>query len=107
MSRTILLDWTDNVLFQFTRLHSNSTFCLVFDFLSIHLDEQYKSKLANEKIKLLYIPGGLTGLLQPVRFWDKRSYKDWLTEDVIDNPEFNNLIASDKKHRLSILFNEI
>ena len=65
---------------QFIQTVGNSHLWLVLDSLSAHRTAAVVSALATRQIQTVYIPGSLTGDLQPLYLGINSPFKHWLRE---------------------------
>lgn len=85
MTEELYLDWLKSVWFRRpgALLHQRSM--LVVDSFRSHLTENVKVKMRQEKSDMVVIPGGMTGMLQPLdvsinrpfKSHLRRFYRDW------------------------------
>jgi transposase-like protein len=85
--------YIDAVLFPFMLRHPGERALLLLDSFSVHLNEGVKDKLRNAGFDLLFIPKGMTGILQPLDIAVNKPFKDrlrtqytsWLESRFIEN----------------------
>jgi DDE superfamily endonuclease len=93
----VMLDYIDRVLTPFMHQHAGQRGLLLLDNFVCHMNEQVKAKLGSICLDLLFIPKGMTGLLQPLDISINRPFKlhlsstytDWLVSQI----DLQNVLA--------------
>jgi hypothetical protein len=91
------------ILGPFLALHSESKFCLVMDTMSAHKTNAVKRKLEELGVLVAFIPGGLTGELQPLDVGINYPFKHWMTSGWAEDQETIPLSPIEKRKKLARL----
>ena len=88
---TLMINWLDNKLIPILQPSENSEILLVYDYASFYKTSQIKKKLKKKDYILsAVIPGGCTGILQPLDTTVNKPFKELLrveTETYMDERE--------------------
>lgn len=63
------------------RAVGSENICLILDSLAAHRSQSVSSALADLNIRVLYVPGGLTAVLQPIDLGINAPFKHWVREN--------------------------
>jgi hypothetical protein len=94
MTEELYMDWLKTVWFRRPGALLRHRSMLVIDSFRGHLTEKVKEKLRQEKCDMVVIPGGMTGMLQPLdisinrpfKAHLRRFYRDWRCSSTEVNP---------------------
>ena len=100
MTEQAMLQWIQMIFMPFARIHGTEKTCLVIDSFQVHKTENVKRALSDNRIQVIFIPGGMTSDLQPLDVGINGPFKHYIHEAVVSSNNFEKLTASDK--RLSI-----
>jgi transposase-like protein len=101
MTEDAMLAWIEGVLVPFSFWYPIGSVCVVLDSFSIHLKDSIQLAIRNRNIPVIYIPGGLTGELQPLDVGINAPFKHYVHSVAIENPNFEGMTASQKRHSLA------
>lgn len=87
-----MLRYIETILIPFTQTQPEHRCLLLLDSFSVHLCERVQTKMRDLNIDLLYVPKGMTGLLQPLDIGINKPFKDrlktcytqWLVSQITD-----------------------
>lgn len=106
MTVGLMQRWLETVFFPFA-FECGSPVCLILDSLPIHLNQTISTEIRERGCQLLFVPGGLTADLQPLDVGINGPLKHWMRERTVNNQHFGILNASEKRHRLAILLDDV
>ena len=76
----VVLCWITRVLRPFVESVIGTTICLVIDSYSAHRTDSVLGALQSLGVHVLFIPGGLTGYIQPLDVGVNAPFKHWIRE---------------------------
>ena len=97
MTEDLMMQWIDTILVPFAGSTGRDAICLVLDSFQVHLKDTVKEWLRIEEIDFVYIPGGLTGELQPLDIGINGPFKRLLRDAFIETAESNRLTTTEKR----------
>jgi transposase-like protein len=96
-----MIHYVDVVLVPFLAQYPGRRCLLLLDSFSVHLSAMIQTKLVNSGYDLLFIPKGMTGILQPLDIAVNKPFKDRLktqyTNWLIEKARHNNIITKRPK----------
>jgi hypothetical protein len=101
MTRQLMMDWMDTVLFPYTETIGPQNICLLLDSFRVHQEAEIISRLTTAGIETIFIPGGLTADLQPLDVGVNAPFKHYIRENSVNTPNFTNLSAQEKRFILA------
>ena len=96
MTGDVLIEWIEQILMPFAYSRGVERICLILDSFSVHRQSRVTESFRNYGIHVIYIPGGMTGELQPLDVGINAPFKHYIHEWVVER-EFHRLTASDKR----------
>jgi transposase len=106
MTQQLMQRWIDSIFLPFAA-ESNRPTCLILDSLRIHRNPTVARVIQEHGHQILYIPGGLTADVQPLDVGVNGPLKHWMRERTANSLSFEHLAASEKRHNLAVLLDEI
>ena len=64
----------------------------------MHQSSQIRATIANMGVEVIIIPGGLTGMVQPLDVGVNAPFKHWLAESAIEDGDSALYTASETRH---------
>jgi hypothetical protein len=97
MTEEVMIEWIAKILTPFALRHGIQRICLILDSFTVHRSESVRQMLMDHGISVVYIPGGMTAELQPLDVGVNGPFKHYIHEEMINNPDFDQLSASGKR----------
>ena len=97
MTEEVMIEWIAEILTPFALRHGIQRICLILDSFTVHRSESVRQMLMDHGISVVYIPGGMTAELQPLDVGVNGPFKHYIHEEMINNPDFDQLSASGKR----------
>jgi hypothetical protein len=103
MNEQIMIKWFDQIFFPYTTTAAQEgrNVVLVLDTFKSHQTVEVRRRIRENGIQVLYIPGGLTGQLQPLDVGINGPFKHWLREA---NASGDISQATPEQRRIQIVF---
>lgn len=103
MDRRIMSEWLRLVLFPYTDgiRQDWQQIVLVLDSLRVHHTDDVVRMVEEKGIRLLRIPGGLTGQYQPIDVGINAPFKHWLREAATNDPIPQHEVPEQRRTRLA------
>lgn len=100
MTGEVMVEWIEQILMPFSYNHGIERICLILDSFSVHRQESIRTTFSNHGIHVIYIPGGMTGDLQPLDVGINAPFKHYIHEAVIIDG-FEALSASERRFSIA------
>jgi hypothetical protein len=99
MSEDIMVEWIERIFIPYTLMarDNNQRVVLILDTLRAHQTEEIRRLIRENHIQLLYIPGGLTGQLQPLDVGINGPLKHWLREEAASEDQSSQLTPDERR----------
>ena len=94
--------WIDLVLWPYALTKGPHSIALLLDSFSVHQSSQIRSKITSLNIEVITIPGGLTGMMQPLDVGINAPFKHWIAESAIEDGDMATRTASDIRYATAV-----
>ena len=103
MSEEIMIKWLYHILFPYseTIYREGRNVILVLDTLRAHQTGAVRQRIRENEIQTLFVPGGLTGLFQPLDVGINGPFKHWLREAT--SSEESSTVTSPEQRRIILV----
>jgi hypothetical protein len=98
MDQRIMIEWLELVLFPYVDalIQGGRRIVLVLDTLRVHRTPEVMRRIHGKMLRIIFVPGGLTGQLQPMDVGINGPLKHWLRE-MTAHEEPNNQVTTEQR----------
>jgi len=97
MDERVMFAWLEDILFPYVERVGPANVCLVLDTLRSHRTQEVLRRIQAMEVRLLFIPGGLTGHLQPLDVGINGPLKHWLRQASLNEADEANHDAESRR----------
>jgi hypothetical protein len=103
MDQRVMIEWLEHVLFPYVDafLQEGGRVILVLDTLRSHRTPEVTRRIHDKGLRILFIPGGLTGQLQPIDVGINGPLKHWLRETAAREEPSNQMTPEQRRIQIA------